>query len=94
METYHPHVPPIIIVQIQIPSEPPPSMFTSVEDGPGWAILMFFKITKVTVNFLGRLRMCNGYMMMLVGYGGTIEIDDYSFPCYQVICGILREGRT
>jgi hypothetical protein len=35
------------VVQIQIPSEPPPSLFTTVEDGPGWAILIYFRITEV-----------------------------------------------
>ena len=47
MDTNHPHVPPVYVVQIQIPSDPPASMFTTVEDGPGWAILMYFKITEV-----------------------------------------------
>ena len=45
-------VPPIFIVQIQIPSEPPPSMFTTVTDGPGWSILLYFKITEVHVPAL------------------------------------------
>ena len=49
VDTHHPFVPPVFVVQIQIPSEPPPSLFTTVEDGPGWAILMFFKITQVCV---------------------------------------------
>jgi hypothetical protein len=36
----------VFVVQIQIPSEPPPSIFSTVEDGPGWAIVMYFKITE------------------------------------------------
>ncbi len=52
IKTNHPHVPPIFIVQIQIPSEPPPSLFTTVEDGPGWAILIYFRITEVCLLLL------------------------------------------
>ena len=33
--------------QIQIPADPPPSIFTNVEDGPGWAILMYYRISEV-----------------------------------------------
>jgi hypothetical protein len=45
------------VIQIQIPSEPPASFFSSSEDGPGWAVVMFFKITEVCcqclVDFIG-----------------------------------------
>lgn len=47
LDTKHPHIPPIFVIQIQIPSEPPPSMFIAVEDGPGWSFLLFFKISEV-----------------------------------------------
>jgi hypothetical protein len=40
------------VIQIQIPSEPPASFFSSSEDGPGWAVVMFFKITEVFCNCL------------------------------------------
>ena len=40
------------IPQIQIPADPPPSFFTSVEDGPGWAILMYYRISEVRTNVL------------------------------------------
>lgn len=55
-------VPPIFVIQIQIPSEPPPSFFTTTEDGPGmfyyhpkaffakcylgWAVVMYFRLTE------------------------------------------------
>ena len=41
-------VPPIFVIQIQIPSEPPTSLFTTVQDGPGWAIVMYYRVTEVT----------------------------------------------
>ena len=37
-----------VCCQIQIPADPPPSIFTTVEDGPGWAILMYYRVTEVT----------------------------------------------
>ena len=49
IDTHNPFVPPMLVVQIQIPSDPPP-MFGAVEDGPGWAILMYFKITEVCID--------------------------------------------
>ena len=44
----HPHVPAVFVVQIQIPSEPPP-LFSSVTDGPGWSIVFYFRITEASV---------------------------------------------
>jgi hypothetical protein len=69
IDTHHPHVPPVFVVQMQIPSEPPPSLFTTVEDGPGWAILMFFKITEVThklINFSYYMQV--NYFIIEMGY--------------------------
>jgi len=53
-DTHSPHIPPLFIVQIQIPSEPPP-LFGSVEDGPGWAIVMYFKISEDSCEKLKNL---------------------------------------
>ncbi len=50
----HPHVPSIFVVQVQIPSDKPP-MFSTVEDGPGWSIVMYFKITNDTLNALNNM---------------------------------------
>lgn len=49
LNTNHPHVPPVYVIQVQIPSEPPSSLFSSSTDGPGWTLVMFFKITDVSV---------------------------------------------
>ena len=48
IDTHHPHVPPVFIIQVQIPSEPPTSLFSSSTDGPGWMLVMFFNITEVS----------------------------------------------
>ena len=44
-------VPPVFVVQIQIPSDAP-SFFSSVDNGPGWSICMFFAITDETLEQL------------------------------------------
>jgi len=51
LEIANPHVPPIFVVQVQMPSQPP-SVFRSVEDGPGWALVLYFKMTQETCNQL------------------------------------------
>lgn len=51
VDTGHPHVPPVFVIQIQIPSDPPSGFFTSAEDGPGWAIMMYYRITEVRCVF-------------------------------------------
>ena len=53
--TNHPNVPALFVVQIQLPSEAPTSYFTNAQDGPGWAILMYFQITEDTCNQLRNL---------------------------------------
>lgn len=55
IETFHPHVPPVFVVQVQIPSDPPSSLFSTAEDGPGWAIVMYFAITEDSVRQLKNL---------------------------------------
>ena len=39
-------------VQVQLPSQPPASMFTTEEDGPGWALVITFQITEDTCKQL------------------------------------------
>jgi hypothetical protein len=48
IDTGHAFVPPVFVVQIQIPADPP-SFFSSADDGPGWSICMFFGITDETL---------------------------------------------
>eukprot|EP01033_Poteriospumella_lacustris_P010615 gene10615-7555_t len=52
INTHHAHVPPIFVVQLQIPSEPPKSMFSSSDNGPGWALVMYYRITEDTCQQL------------------------------------------
>jgi hypothetical protein len=48
VDTHHDGVPPIMVIQIQIPVDEP-SYMNPVEDGPGWSIMMYFKITEKTL---------------------------------------------
>ncbi len=46
INTNNEFVPPLLMVQIQLPSDSP-TLFGTIEDGPGWAIVMYFRITQV-----------------------------------------------
>jgi len=50
----NPNVPAIFVVQVQMPSDPPP-MLSTVEDGPGWALVLYFKMTKETCDQLANM---------------------------------------
>mmetsp|Transcript_9107 Transcript_9107/g.13579 ORF Transcript_9107/g.13579 Transcript_9107/m.13579 type:complete len:603 (+) Transcript_9107:42-1850(+) len=52
IDTHSKWVPPIFVIQIQIPSEPPSSLFSTAQDGPGWAIVMYYRITEEACNEL------------------------------------------
>jgi hypothetical protein len=51
VKTNNEFVPPVFIVQIQIPAEAP-ALWNSVEDGAGWSMCMFFAITEQTIHEL------------------------------------------
>jgi hypothetical protein len=51
VNTRNAFVPPVFVVQIQIPADSP-SLFSTVTDGPGWAMCMFFRITESTLTQL------------------------------------------
>lgn len=52
IQTNNEYVPALFIVQLQLPKDPPPSLFTTTDDGPGWAIVVYFMITEVTLVIL------------------------------------------
>lgn len=89
IDTHHPHVPPVFIVQAQFPSEPPPSMFTSVEDGPGWLGMFFFKITEVYSFVIWNSKMLDFYIYnrwgMDVGYNCSIKGLSKCLACGKAV---------
>jgi len=93
VDTFNEHVPPIFVVQIQIPSEPPPSMFTTVEDGPGWSILLYFKITEDTRNQLKNLSTASPAVKLFADYCKKAPNDPTFRGRFKVInsCTNLEE---
>jgi len=49
---YAKEVPPLFVFQLQLPSDPPASFFSHVEDGPGWAMCVFFRLTDSSLEGL------------------------------------------
>lgn len=49
-ETGDPLVPPLFIVNCQVPSEFPTSLFSEVTDGPGWSIVYYYRMTSSTAD--------------------------------------------
>ena len=66
--TNNKYVPAVFAIQMQIPSEPPPSVFSTVEDGPGWAIVMYFKITQDTCDQLKDLSTASAAVKLFQKY--------------------------
>lgn len=74
IDTHHPAVPPIMIVQMQLPTDSPP-LFGSVEDGPGWAVVFYFKITEDTCNQLKDMSTATPAVKLFVKYCERAEKD-------------------
>ena len=47
IDTHQPGVPPLFIINFQIPSEFPTSIFKEITDGPGWSLVLYFRMSKV-----------------------------------------------
>jgi Protein ENHANCED DISEASE RESISTANCE 2, C-terminal len=47
METNKSDVPPLFIVNFQIPSEYPTTIFREITDGPGWSLVLYFRMSQV-----------------------------------------------
>ena len=47
VDSHHPLVPPIFIINFQIPSEFPTSIFKEITDGPGWSLVLYFRMSQV-----------------------------------------------
>ena len=90
LHTNHPHVPPIFIVQMQIPSDPPPNLWTTVEDGPGWAIVMYFKITEASCKELLDFETANPALKLFAQYCEKAETDAAWRSRFKIICSCLN----
>jgi hypothetical protein len=52
LDTHRAGVPPLFIINFQIPSEFPTSIFKEITDGPGWSLVLYFRMTQETANSL------------------------------------------
>ena len=90
IETNNQYVPPYFIVQLQMPSEPPPSYFYSVEDGIGWTILIYFMITEETCNQLKDLSTASNAVKLFAKYCELSFLDPIWGAKFKVICSCLN----
>lgn len=86
IDTHHPHVPPLLIIQVQIPSEPPPSIFSSLEDGPGWALVTYYRITEDTCNQLKDLATASPAVKLFAEWCEKAPTDAAWRGRFKVIC--------
>ena len=65
-----PGVPPIFIVNFQMPSEFPTTIFKTITDGPGWSILFYLQMSQSTCDALNGTTACsNGiYLFNNISY--------------------------
>ena len=52
-------VPPIFIVNFQMPSEFPTTIFKSITDGPGWSIVFYLQMSQATCDSLNGDASCS-----------------------------------
>jgi len=74
INTNNAYVPPIFIIQMQMPTDPPP-LFGSVEDGPGWAVVLYFRITDATCQALKDLSTASPALKLFAKYCQFAETD-------------------
>eukprot|EP01034_Spumella_vulgaris_P024243 gene24243-30562_t len=93
INTHNEFVPPIVIVQIQIPSEPPTSIFSSAEDGPGWAIVMYYRISEDACNQLKDLSTASPAVKLFAEWCEKAPVDAAWRGRFKVInsCTNLEE---
>ena len=92
LDTHSEFVPPILMIQLQLPSDSPP-LFKTVEDGPGWAIVMYFKITEWACNELKDLATASPAIQLFAKYCEFAETDFAWRSRFKVItyCSNLDE---
>ena len=85
-------IPPLLIFQIQLPSDPPPSMmsWSTAEDGPGWAICVFFQITEDTLQELENPKITSNGVQLLKEFCEKAADDPAWRARFKVIASSLN----
>jgi hypothetical protein len=86
LATQHPHVPPLLVIQVQVPSEPPSSIFSSAEDGPGWALVMYFRLTEDSCRQLQDLSSASPAVKLFAEWCEKAPTDAAWRGRFKVIC--------
>ena len=73
-----------------MPADPPTSIFSMAEDGPGWAILVYFMITEDTCNQLKDLSTASSAIKLFAQYCEKAESDATWKARFKVICSCLN----
>ena len=70
-----PGVPPIFIVNFQMPSEFPTTIFKTITDGPGWSIVFYLQMSQSTCDALNGTTACsNGIHIFYLSISFIINI--------------------
>ncbi len=64
----HPDVPPIFIVNAQLPSTFETSLFSEITDGDGWSLVHYFRIRPEVAEQLKNIETASPAVKLLVGY--------------------------
>lgn len=70
IETNNPSVPPLFVINFQIPSESGVvfSMFQDIKDGPGYSVVLYFCMTPETISHMANLEFAPPAVRLLVRY--------------------------
>lgn len=82
-------VKPLFCFQMQLPADPPP-MFATCEDGPGWAICVFFKLSKESCTQLEHLATAPPGLRLLNTWCEKCATDQSYKARFKVICSALN----
>jgi Protein ENHANCED DISEASE RESISTANCE 2, C-terminal len=85
-------VPPIFVVQLQLPSDPPEVKLFGppIEDGAGWAIVLYFKMTQDTCNQLANLETASPAVKLFSNWCENCDTDPACRARFKIIASCLN----
>lgn len=75
-------VPQLFIVNVQLPSEFPTTIFKEITDGPGYSLVLYYKITEETAEAMADMKTASGATKLFADYCSKAPelADDASNP--------------
>ena len=91
IDTNNPNVPPLLVVNAQIPSDFSATIFYSNDDGEGWSLVIYFRITQVSSNYKIILKYCKHicFIFLHIGNCNSIVRSVYCPTLSQIVCYLL-----